>query len=325
MNQVNNSEALIEFKERIHALGLLPLWDRQVKLVPGSDCVVAHWPYQQMRPLLDEATRLITKKDAERRVLVMENPSLRGTSFIANSLFAGQQIILPGEFAFSHRHTPNALRFLVEGAGAYTSIDGHKIPMSPGDFVVTPSWSWHDHGNEGEEAVVWMDGLDTPFTSLFGAHFRENYSAQTFPLKQLPVDQVQPLIFPFKKISAILKERSNDKSLCDPAHGFKYVYSNEVSGEFAFKTMAAFMQLLPSNFAGSIYRTTESSVFNVAQGSCYIDMEDQTLHLQEHDVVVIPSWKKYQFRSSQNCMLFSFSDRAAQKTLGFWQEEYLTK
>lgn len=321
MNPVNNLEPLSQFKERIHAQGLLPLWDRQVKLEPGTDCLAAQWPYQYVRPLLAEASRLITKKDADRRVLVMENPALRGTSFIANSLFAGQQIILPGEFALPHRHTPNALRFLVEGEGAYTCIDGQKIPMFPGDFVVTPRWSWHDHGNQGNQAVVWMDGLDTPFTSMFGAHFRENYSAETLPVMQT-ITQEKPLIYPFQKMSAILLERSKDPSLLDKAHGFKYTYLNPHTGEFPFETMAAFLQLLPAHFNGCIYRSTENSVFNVAKGSCHVDVENKTFHLQEHDVLVIPSWKKYQFRSTEDCILFSFSDRAAQKTMGFWQENY---
>src|SRR6201747_1779790 len=110
-----------------------------------------------------QAGNLITAKEAERRVLVLENPGLAGQYRITHSLFAGLQLIMPGEVAPAHRHTPSALRFIVEGEGAYTAVAGEKLPMKPGDFVVTPAWSWHDHGNHGTAPVVWLDGLDTPF------------------------------------------------------------------------------------------------------------------------------------------------------------------
>ena len=107
---------------------------------------------------------------------------MRGTTFVCDSLFAGLQIIMPGEVAPSHRHTPSALRFIVEGEGAYTAVAGEKLPMKPGDFVVTPAWAWHDHGNHGTAPVVWLDGLDTPFARFFGAAFYEPYPEDKQPL-----------------------------------------------------------------------------------------------------------------------------------------------
>src|SRR5437667_12280799 len=125
--------------------------------------------------MLIEAGSLITAKEAERRVLILQNPALREHSppRITHSLFAGLQLILPGEIAPSHRHTQSALRFIIEGEGAYTAVDGERTTMRPGDFVITPSWSWHDHGNETKEPMVWLDGLDIPIVRLLDASFAE--------------------------------------------------------------------------------------------------------------------------------------------------------
>ena len=320
----SNSSELKQFKEDIDPFNLLPLWERQMKLMPGSHCVPAHWPYQTVRPLLEKSVSLISKKEADRRVLVMENPSLRGSSFISQSLYAGQQIIMPGEVAPSHRHTPNALRFVVEGEGAYTSVDGIKMMMRPGDFVVTPNFTWHDHGNEGSQAVVWMDGLDTSFTSLFGAHFRENYPEDIYPVTHTShhVDQhSESLIYPWQSSLDRLLQIPN--SQMDPVHGFKLRYVDPKTGKDPLTTIAAFLQMLPKGFKGQTYRSTEHTVMNVAQGSCTLELGTQTYYLETHDVMVVPSWETYRIFSKDGAVIFSFSDRSAQQALGFWREEYL--
>src|SRR5260370_40196272 len=112
------------------------------------------WTYDKLRPFLLEACELITAKEAERRVLILENPALPGASRVTRSLFAGLQIILPGEIAPPHRHSQAALRFIIEGEGAYTAVDGERTMMRPGDFVITPSWTWHDHGSAGPGPMV---------------------------------------------------------------------------------------------------------------------------------------------------------------------------
>ena len=125
------------------------------------------------------AGEAITAEEAVRRVLILENPALRGQSAVTQSLYAGLQLILPGEVAPSHRHTQSALRFIVEGSGAYTAVDGERTTMQPGDFIITPSWTWHDHGHEGDEPVVWLDGLDIPMVRFFDAGFAENDTSKS--------------------------------------------------------------------------------------------------------------------------------------------------
>ena len=130
---------------------------------------------REMRPQLLRAAELISTHQAERRVLMLENPGLPGTGYITSSLYSGIQIILPGEVAGAHRHASNAMRFIIEGTGAYSTIEGERVPMQPGDFVLTPYWGWHDHGHAGREPVIWLDALDNPFAQFFGTMFRENY------------------------------------------------------------------------------------------------------------------------------------------------------
>ena len=153
------------FYERLSIHSVAPLWERLAGMLtpePNTSAVAAIWRYDDVRPFIMEAGEMITAEEAERRVLMLENPALRGQARITQSLYAGLQLILPGEIAPSHRHTAAALRFIVEGEGAYTTVDGEKTIMRPGDFVITPAWTWHDHGNDSDEPMVWLDGLDIP-------------------------------------------------------------------------------------------------------------------------------------------------------------------
>src|SRR5450631_2842248 len=173
------------FYDEISRANLTPLWEVLHALVPTAPttpCVPAHWRYAELRPHLMRAGELISAEEAVRRVLILENPALRGQSCITQSLYAGLQLILPGEVAPSHRHTQSALRFIVEGRGAYTAVDGERTTMHPGDFIITPSWTWHDHGHPGSGPVVWMDGLDIRLVQAFAAQFHEPYPEDVQPV-----------------------------------------------------------------------------------------------------------------------------------------------
>ena len=167
------------FYDKIGKSNLTPLWEVLHDIItptPSTPCKPYLWKWDQVWPWIQEAGRLITAKEAERRVLVLENPGLRGRSSITHSLYAGLQLILPGEVAPAHRHSQSALRFILLGQGAFTAVDGEKVTMSVGDFVITPSWTFHDHGNPSDEPMVWLDGLDVPLVELLDAQFMEKGS-----------------------------------------------------------------------------------------------------------------------------------------------------
>ena len=161
----------LAFYERIGQKHLTPLWTSLAKLVtpePASRCQPASWSFAEIRAAMIEAGRLITAKEAERRVLILENPGLRGQSKITTDLYAGVQLVLPGEVAPAHRHSQSALRFVLEGDGAHTSVNGERTPMRYGDFIITPPMAWHDHGNETDQPMFWLDGLDIPIVQING-------------------------------------------------------------------------------------------------------------------------------------------------------------
>jgi len=331
------------FSKEIAALNMRPLWERVMRLKPGTAAVPAIWHWQDARPLLMRACEVITAKEAERRVLMLENPALAGTTYITTTLYAGLQAILPNEIAPTHRHTPNALRFIVEGEGAYTAIDGERAMMKPGDFVVTPGWAWHDHGNVGTKPVVWLDGLDIAFANIMGAHFREDFpeesqrvshpegdSAARYGANLLPVDaraqgHASPILcYPYERTRAALERLSKDGAP-HPSHGWKLRYANPATGGHAFPTMAVFMQWLPKGFSGRKYRSTDGTVFCVVEGRGSVtigsDSEKAQFAFAPHDVLVVPSWEPYLFETGSECVIFSYSDRAAQEALGFWREK----
>ena len=309
---------LARFSKEIAALGLKPLWERVMRLKPGTAAQAAIWRWTDTRPLLARACELITAKQAERRVLMLENPALPGTTFITPTLYAGLQAILPGENAPTHRHTPNALRFIMEGEGAYTAIDGERIAMRPGDFVVTPGWTWHDHGNLGTEPVVWLDGLDTAFANLLGAHFREDHPEES-KLASGP-EGASVLSYPYERTHGLL-EKLSKAGEPHPSHGWRLRYTDPTTGRDPFPTMAAFMQQLPKGFAGRNCRSTDGAVYCVVEGKGSVDIGATHLEFAPHDVFVVPSWETYRFSAATDCMIFSYSDRAAQEALGFWREE----
>jgi len=328
------------FYSEIDQSHMAPLWEVMAKLVPpepASLCRAAQWRYPEVRQYLQRAGELITAHEAERRVLVLENPSLRGQSRITNTLYAGYQLIRPGEVAHSHRHTATAIRLVVEGHGAYTSVDGERTPMLPGDFIITPSWTFHDHSNPGAEPVVWLDGLDVPIVQLFEAGFSERLDAASHPLGR-PDDESlalygdamapaersaggrNPLFrYPFARTRAGL-ERIAATGRVDACHGVKQEFVNPVTGRAATRTMGAYMQLLPAGFRGRVYRETASAVYCVVEGSGETDLGGTSVRWGPHDVFVAPAWMPVSHRCDGPAILFSFSDRPVQEMLGFWRQ-----
>ncbi len=350
--------ALKAFYDAIAAYNLKPLWEVLQALVPAAPatpCQPALWQYTDVRPCLMRSGQLITAEEAVRRVLILENPALRGQSCITQSLYAGLQLILPGEVAPSHRHTQSALRFVVEGHGAYTAVDGERTHMRPGDFIITPSWSWHDHGHDGtveaDAPVVWLDGLDIPMLRFFDAGFaedasvksqaltraegtsRQRYGANMLPMRfdarrDAPSGQTSPLLsYPYERTREALFQLETHAEI-DAWDGTRLRYVNPATGGAPMPTMATFMQRLPAGFAGKPWRQTDGTVFSVVEGSGTVTVQRNeaawTFEFGPRDHFVIPSWHTAQWRSTGGCVLFSFSDRPVHQALGIHREERLS-
>ena len=331
-----------ELYGRMDKDNLAPLWEVLHALIPNepaTPCQPALWKYRNIRPYILEAGELITAREAIRRVLVLENPGMRGESCITQSLYAGLQLILPGEIAPSHRHSQSALRFIVEGAGAYTAVDGERTTMQPGDFIITPSWTWHDHGNPGNEPVVWMDGLDIRIVQLFGAQFHEVYPEEVQPVTRsegaatarygnglvplgakAPFGKTSPIFnYPYARSRESLELLSRDQEP-DACHGWKMQFVNPLTGGHAMPTIAAFIQLLPRGFRSRPYRSTDGTIYSVVEGSGTVTIGAERFEFAPRDTFVAPSWMPLAFETARETVLFSFSDRPGQEVMGLWRE-----
>ncbi len=321
-----------DFYSRLKSKGAAPLWEVLSDIVrkdPRTSVQAALWKYDEMRPFIGEAGRLITAEEAERRVLILENPGLPGRSGVTQSLYAGLQLILPGEIAHTHRHTASALRFILEGSGAYTSVDGERLSMKPGDFILTPFWSYHDHGNPGSEPVVWLDGLDIPTVNMFDTSFFERHEEHEAHLNHegheeegAPVPrfvETSVMKYPYEPHRDALAQMHS--AAPDPRHGYKLEYRNSKTGAAVLPTIGAWLQLLPKGFSSQPYRATDATIFCAVEGHGATTIGEKTFAWGPRDIFVAPSWHPVSHKAADEAVLFSFSDRPAQKALGIWREE----
>jgi gentisate 1,2-dioxygenase len=342
------AQARRAYYERIARHHMTPLWEVLGALVPpqpASSAVPACWHYAEVRAQVMEAGQLISAAEAERRVLILENPGLRGQSCITPSLYAGLQVIMPGEVAPAHRHTQSALRLVLDGEGAYTAVDGERTTMRRGDFIITPSWTWHDHGNLGNEPVVWLDGLDIPLVRFFEAGFAEKsesgggpatqaetrpegdalarYGANMLPVDYhpAPAEPTRSFVYPYqttRRSLAALASGTPDRHL-----GLKMRFVNPATGASPIPTIGAFAQQLPKGFETAPYRCTDGSVYVCLEGAGVARIGEAEFGFAENDVFVVPSWQALQLDARAETVLFSYSDRPVQRALGLWREERL--
>jgi gentisate 1,2-dioxygenase len=330
------------FYHRADSEALAPLWTRLKSLVPQSPATVGvphRWGYDVVRDYVLESARHISAKEAERRVMILENPALKGSSQITHSLYAGLQLLMPGEVAPAHRHTQSALRFIVEGRGAYTAVDGEKTIMTPGDFVITPSWTWHHHGNESDAPMVWLDCLDIPMAMFFNSTFREDHHADEAAITRptgdalarygqglLPVGHVRQSLnspvfnYPYARTRESLYAMTK-AGAADAYHGYLMRYVNPVDGGWAMPTIATMIRLLPAGLDTLPYRSTDGAVFIVVEGGGELRVGETRFALKAHDVVAVPGWLPYTLHATSDMVLFQASDRVAQEKLGFFREQ----
>jgi gentisate 1,2-dioxygenase len=340
----NIEAAREEFYQRISKQDMAPLWKVMSSVVtkePVTRCVPHVWHYDDVKSLVMESGGLITAEEALRRVLILENPALRGESRATNTLFAGIQMILPGEVAPAHRHVSSAIRFVLDGEGAYTAVEGEKAFMSPGDFVITANWAPHDHGNPSKKPMLWLDVLDFPavnfYEASFADYFDENdkmqnttrgdgdslafYGSGVLPdgapieLKRSPV-----INYTYARTRPIL-ERLRKTGDIDKSHGVRVRYANPINGGPVLPTMGAHLALFPKGFSGEKYRSTDGTIFVCTEGGGTTEVEDTTLEWGPNDVFVVPPWKRYSHQTTKDSVLFSISDQPAQVALGIWRED----
>jgi gentisate 1,2-dioxygenase len=329
------------YYDRISKYDMAPLWEKLRQLVgnePRTQCAPAIWRFRDVKAMVMESAELISAREAERRVLVLENPALRGQSRITQTLYAGLQLIMPGEVAPAHRHTASAIRFIIDGEGAYTSVEGERTYMSPGDFVLTANWAVHDHGNTTDQPMIWLDVLDLPTINFFETMFAEHLDAESQAVRHQDGDSVaffasgvlpdgvqvpakrSPIVnYTYARTRPIL-ERLHKAGDVDKRHGTRVRYANPVTGGWVMPTMGAQLALLPGGFAGESYRATDGTIFVCVEGEGATRIGDKEFVWSPGDVFVAPPWLRYAHTAARESVLFSISDRPAQEALGIWRE-----
>ena len=319
---------------------LAPLWESLAALAPFEPKPQARpfaWSYPEIRAHLIEAGRLITAEQAERRVVVLANPGLPGKLQATDTLYAGLQLILPGEIAPAHRHTQSALRFVMEGEGAYTAVDGERTTMRPGDFIITPAWTWHDHGG-GSEPVIWMDGLDVPLVGFLKAEFREEHQAKAqipsrpegdalarygsglLPVEMTGATRTSPVFsYPYERSREALEQLKRAGDI-DPWRGLCLKYVNPTSGDWAMPTLGPTLTLLPKGFSSRPYRSVDSAVATLVEGRVRAEVGGERFELGPKDVLALPGWTTVRLEALEESVLFAFSDRPVYEKLGLWRE-----
>lgn len=327
--------------------GLTPLWESLHALVtpqPQSPAVPWRWSFGEVRDFLMRAGDIISAEQAERRVLIMENPGIPGLSAITPSLYAGLQLILPGEVAPCHRHSQNALRFVLEGSGAFTALDGEKAIMEPFDLVLTPAGQWHDHGNQTDRPMIWLDGLDIPTVRLFDASFAERLDVPAHPESVLPGDTLNRYghnMRPLRGSAADRRPASRplfhyryadwrpaldamaSSAPIDAHLGHALEFLNPADGGAVLSTISAHVRHIPAGFETRPRRSTDGTVFTVVEGEGTLLLDGSEVPLAPRDIVVVPSWTRHQFQARTHLVLFAYSDRASQEKLDLYREQLL--
>jgi gentisate 1,2-dioxygenase len=321
LSDIKSSEQeLQDYYTQLSAQHITPAWiSGGISHEPRSKAVPYSWHWRDLRPQAMRAAELVGTQQAERRVLRLTNPELPGVS-ASNTLVANIQIVMPGEIARAHRHSGAALRLVIEGGGGYTVVNGERVPMYPGDLILTPNWTWHDHANDTDAPMIWLDGLDTPLVRMLEAGFYEEYHQE----RQEPGAAVNSSRwhYPMSEMRAAL-QRLADADSGAAGSGTILEYTNRETGGPVMQTIACYMQLLHPGEHTQAYRRVCCTNFHVVEGAGYSMVGGQRLDWEDKDVFTVPTWTFCEHVNSGNrpVFLFSFSDAPVMKALSLYREE----
>lgn len=298
-----------DYRKALTAQNLVPLWPSLRALlpphIPSRKTQITHWSYQALRPLLLQSGELTPIEKAERRVLVLANPGHGLEKMQASAaMYLGMQLLLPGEIAPAHRHTPNAVRMVVEGEGAWTLVDGQKCPMQRGDLILTPTGLWHEHGHDGKDPVIWLDVLDLPLIYYTETSYHQEGPSQKDAVQhgkpQYPTGGVVPtpvftrvasrypmLRYAWRDTKAALMALAQSTPLSDPV---QVTYVNPETGEDAENILGFFALMLRPGQTLNLPARSPAQVFHQIEGSVTLWASELQLHLCEADTCAIPGY-----------------------------------
>ena len=292
------------------------------------------WKWADVHGSLLRAGEVISLEHSERRVMRLVNPGLDPRyGFASHTIQISFQYVKPGENARAHRHTPAALRFVVQGSGAYTTVNGQQCVMEPGDLILTPKLTWHDHSNESKEPILWLDGLDFPLVTALHQVMQERYPERRQPIEKNS-EEVMEKLGASPREGAPLAEffhykwRDTEKSLRalarDRFDGYLLEYRNPLNGGPTMTTIQCAVQLLPAAHETDSHRHTSTVIYHVFHGSGSTEIGERRFDWEQGDSFVVPLWYAHRHlngSSSDEAILFSMSDAPMLKALDLYREE----
>ena len=329
-----------DYRDDMTKAGVAPLWPMMRNVLPhGAPSPVTkpgYWAYSNVRPLLIRAGELTPVEKAERRVLVLSDPG-RGTGAMqaTSSIYTGIQLLLPGETAPAHRHTPSAARIIIEGKGGFTVVDGEKLPMEEGDLVLTPGGEWHDHGHEGTEPVVWLDALDLPLFVYLEGSYAEEAPLQS-PGNRPDASQVEylssglapsrrnnastrryPMMrFPWERTESALRELAKYES----QEIAEVDFVNPETGDDVLPTMGFTAMMLSKGQIDEPPRRSSSAIFHVIKGSGTTNVDGETISWNAKDTFSVPVFSKLTHQAIDESFLIRVHDKPLQTKLRYYEE-----
>ena len=296
-----NTNSLDDLYADIYRLNMEGGWHRKAPALwgePRENFLPALWRYRDVKPILEIAGGLVDHRMADRRNLTMTNPVEGNRYGTVRTLVAAYQSIKPGEKAEAHRHTPNALRIILEGTGTWTVVDGTRVEMKPGDVLLTPNWSWHSHEAAGPDECFWVDVLDVPLVHLLEPMFFERHPDR---FEQQVVDaESSPIAF--RRSDWMRALQGAPAPACGSAE-------REIElGSPAMKTIAIHVQQLCRGFVSTPWRTTANAIFTVLEGEGRTVAGGVDMQWARGDVFAVPAWRAYRHEVAQDAILVRVSD-----------------
>jgi gentisate 1,2-dioxygenase len=344
---VEDTPELLAYYDELDTHHAGALWTVANKIEPWepvSQSVPVVWRYGDLREHVLRSVDLVTPEKAGRRVIYLNNPGRTDVAAAVGWIYAGLQVMNPGEVASAHRHSASAIRFIMEGSGAYTVVDGHKMTLGANDFVLTPNGTWHEHGvEESGSPCIWQDGLDIPFVNAMEANFYEVHpdlgQAVTFEVDDMTKTWGNPGLTPgggkwdkgyspmFKyewlpTYDALTKYAGTTDG--SPYDGVLMEYVNPATNGPVMQTMGASMQMLRPGEHTKAHRHTGSYLYHVAKGSGHSIINGKRYDWSERDIFCVPSWAWHEHvngSASDDACLFCLNDLPVMRALGLYREQ----
>ncbi|HEX6313018.1 MAG TPA: cupin domain-containing protein [Acidimicrobiia bacterium] len=349
MSTAEDDLALHRLHADFDAASLAPLWTQRGDLQPEVPRAAARphrWRWREIQPLVERAGDLVpVGRGGERRAVAFANPGLRGTAFATPTLWAAVQYLGPNEVAPAHRHSQSAFRFVLEGEGVWTVVDGDAVAMRRGDLLLTPAWAWHEHHNRADAPMVWLDGLDLPLVAKLDAGFFE-FGPDELTDRSTPrvsraerlwgYPGLRPIAGADRASSPLVAYRwgHTDAALgaqlelddrgspgaVGPGHaGVRF--TNPTTGGDALLTLRMEMHRLRGGTSATFPRTVGSSVWQVFSGTGTFELEGRSVDVERGDVIAVPSWCRVVIGAAGDLDLFSFGDAPVYEALGLARRE----